>query len=72
MFSHARTEGGGDASYALLHTRLKFRIRQLENIFSRLFGRHCHIVVTLFTRMQIITRDREPSYLRFTSQRRGD
>ena len=71
-FSYAQIEVGGGASYALLHTGLKFWCTATSNSSSWLLERCCNSVSSFIDLIQRGPRDKEASYLRFTVQRPGD
>ena len=70
LFFYAHIEVGCGASYALLHTGLKFWCT--SNSSSRLLERCCNIGNSVIDLFQRGPRNKEASYLRFTVQRPGD
>ena len=71
-FSYAHIEVGDGASYALLHTGLKFWCTATSNSSSRLLERCFNNANNLIDLIQRGPRDKEASYLRFTVHRPGD
>ena len=71
-FSYAHIEVGGGASYALLHTGLKFWCTATSNSSWRLIERCCKNVTSFSDLIQRGPRDKEANYLRFTVRRPGD
>ncbi|MEO1764958.1 MAG: hypothetical protein AAFR83_24090 [Cyanobacteria bacterium J06629_18] len=71
-FSSAHVEIGGGASFAYLHTGLKFWCSAASNSSARTFERCCTDVTNFLDLLQRGPRDKETRYLRVTIQRPGD